>query len=246
MIQAGRRHSADGQRWAALGGRKALLLGEAADEGVEPLVLFARAPREVVPLGRGHRVGRSPGADGENAGKAVLGDRIAGLGGALEPGRRRRLVLGDAVAVEQADGVVDLRRHDAHSRRGGEPLHGERLVLADANPDRIELRKRVLGVGTAGFGRGGEELRGPRRIRLAERPFHEDQAEIVHRVDLALVRGLLDVVRAERAVLRDAAALHVHHAEGELGLTVAGIGGEPVPLVGLGEVLGHDRIRPRR
>ncbi len=97
-IQAGSspRQSVGRPALGGLGGGEALLAGQAGDEGVEPLVLLAGVLREVVPLRRRHRVGREPGADGEDAGKAVLRDRIAGLGGALEPGGGCLLVLGDA------------------------------------------------------------------------------------------------------------------------------------------------------
>ena len=132
--------------------------------------MLAGALGEVMPLRRGDRVRREADADGKDAGKAVLGDRIAGRRRALEPGGRRRLVLGDAGAVEKADGVVDLRRRRSPIR-AAEAYHctGRESSFRTPMPCGIELRQRILGVGAAGLGGRGEKLRGALRVALAER-----------------------------------------------------------------------------
>ena len=178
-----------GQRWAAAAAAWRCVVGQAGDEGVEALVLLARRPwpgSATSPRRPGRRCGRGR-------------SRGCGRGGSGRSGCRRSAARSNqaAAAASSLAMPVPLNRRMAYSTcagivpsRGGrrEPLVGR----ATRPRGRRSPRRRAAQGRTGRRGcrprRRGEKLRGRLRSSTARSAALEmKQAEIVHRLDLALV-----------------------------------------------------------
>ena len=102
------------------------------------------------------RIGRCALAGGENVGETILRDRIVLQRRLVKQGDRALLVLGDAVAVVERDGVFDFGFGDVAERCEPEQPHGLVVVLRHAASGLVQRAERILRVGIAGL-RGGAQ-----------------------------------------------------------------------------------------
>ncbi len=154
--------------------------GERLQGVVEPRIGNASRGGQDVPLAGLDQVLRQPPPRGEDARHAVLRHRIALLGGAQEQLRARGLVLRDAVAVEQHDGILDLGRRDAVLRGQRQPLRRLGQVARHAAALLVEHAHRVLRLGLRCIRRPAEQLDGP-LVALGAALLQREKAQIVGR-----------------------------------------------------------------
>ena len=107
---------------------------------------------------------RRAAAVGEDARQPILRDRVAAQRGLAKQRRGRLFVLGDAVAIEECDGVFDLRIGVVGDRSQRPKPHRFLHVLGDAAALLVERAQRVLRFRIAGRRGDAEQFGGADEI----------------------------------------------------------------------------------
>src|SRR5581483_10287521 len=167
------------------------------------------------------RVGGHPAPGHEDTCQAILRDRTAEVRSLQEEARRRRLVLRGAFAVELGYCEFHHRVEVSGNRRLLHEAHCLARILRYASTFFVHGGERVLRLGIAGLGRGGEQFaRAPEVLRklLA---LQIEKPEIVGGARMAELGGGIKQASSLLEVARPGTALEVKHCKSKECVAVA-------------------------